>query len=62
LVNGVHRNPRRVHKSLPKAKSLPEAELPRFEREVARPGQQLAALKNTQNLASAGSQGESSGQ
>ena len=62
LVNGVHRNPRSVHKSLPKAKSLPEAELPRFEREVARPGQQLAALKNTQNLASAGSQGESSGQ
>jgi len=62
LVNGVHRNPRSVHKSLPKAKSLPDSELPRFMRTVARPEQQLASLKNTQNLASAAVQGGSSGQ
>jgi murein DD-endopeptidase MepM/ murein hydrolase activator NlpD len=62
LVNGVHRNPRSVHKSLPKAKSLPDSELPRFLRAVARPEQQLASLKNTQNLASAAIQGGSSGQ
>src|SRR6056300_1273821 len=30
LVNGVHQNPRTIHKKLPKAKSLSPKELPRF--------------------------------
>jgi len=30
LVNGVHQNPRTIHKKLPKAKSLSPNELPRF--------------------------------
>jgi murein DD-endopeptidase MepM/ murein hydrolase activator NlpD len=30
LVNGVHQNPRTIHKKLPKAKSLSANELPRF--------------------------------
>jgi murein DD-endopeptidase MepM/ murein hydrolase activator NlpD len=30
LVGGAHRNPRTIHKSLPKAKSLPESEMARF--------------------------------
>ena len=30
LVNGVHRNPRTIHKKLPKAKALPATEMARF--------------------------------
>ena len=51
LVNGVHRNPRQVHKSLPKAKSLPASELPRFRSQVQTPLQQLAALGRDNRLA-----------
>lgn len=47
LVNGVHRNPRTVHKILPKAKSLPDAELERFKDAIKQPIQRLAALKMT---------------
>lgn len=45
LVNGVHRNPRTVHKILPKARSLPDSELAAFKRFIQQPAQQLAALK-----------------
>jgi murein DD-endopeptidase MepM/ murein hydrolase activator NlpD len=45
LVNGVHRNPRTVHKILPKAKSLPDSELELFRAAIQRPVQRLAALK-----------------
>jgi len=51
LVNGVHRNPRTVHKILPKARSLPEAELPRYLAAIRQPTQQLASLRNAQQLA-----------
>ena len=43
LVNGVHRNPRTVHKILPKARSLPEAELPRYLASIRQPTEQLAS-------------------
>ena len=45
LVNGVHRNPRTVHKILPKARSLPESELATFQKAIQQPIRQLAALK-----------------
>jgi murein DD-endopeptidase MepM/ murein hydrolase activator NlpD len=45
LMNGVHRNPRTIHKKLPKAKSLPSAELPRFRQAIAPVVQQLAQLQ-----------------
>jgi murein DD-endopeptidase MepM/ murein hydrolase activator NlpD len=51
LVNGVHRNPRNVHKVLPKAKSLPETELARFQSHIKQPVQQLAALQGNAKLA-----------
>ena len=51
LVNGVHRNPRRVHKILPKARSLSESELPRYFASIRLPTQQLASLRNAQQLA-----------
>ena len=51
LVNGVHRNPRTVHKILPKARSLPETELPRYLAAIRQPTQQLASLRNDQQLA-----------
>ena len=47
LINGVHRNPRTVHKILPKAKSLPNSELERFKDAIKQPVQRLAALKMT---------------
>ncbi len=51
LVNGVHRNPRTVHKVLPKAKSLPDTELARFQSHIKQPVQQLAALQSNAKLA-----------
>ncbi len=46
LMNGVHRNPRTVHKHLPKAKSLAADELPRFRQAIAPVAQQLAQLQD----------------
>lgn len=46
LINGVHRNPRTIHKKLPKAKTLPEAELARFKAAIETPSAQLAALRS----------------
>ena len=51
LVNGVHRNPRTVHKILPKAKSLPATELARFQSAIQQPLQQLALLRQQTRLA-----------
>ena len=51
LVDGVHRNPRSVHKLLPKAKSLPNTELARFGAQIRQPLQQLAAIRQTRTLA-----------
>jgi murein DD-endopeptidase MepM/ murein hydrolase activator NlpD len=51
LVNGVHRNPRTVHKILPKARSLPDEELPRYLASIRQPVQQLASLRNSQQVA-----------
>lgn len=51
LVNGVHRNPRTVHKILPKARSLPEAELPRYLASIRQPTEQLASLRRALQLA-----------
>lgn len=46
LMNGVHRNPRTIHKKLPKAKSLPEHELDRFRLAINHTSAQLAALRS----------------
>jgi murein DD-endopeptidase MepM/ murein hydrolase activator NlpD len=51
LVGGVHRNPRTIHKDLPKAKSLPETEMPRFLVAINGAATQLAALRDDQRLA-----------
>ena len=51
LVNGVHRNPRTVHKILPKARSLSDEELPRYLASIRQPVQQLASLRNSQQVA-----------
>lgn len=51
LVNGVHRNPRTIHKKLPKAKSLNTAELPRFRDAIVDMSSQLATLQVDSRLA-----------
>lgn len=51
LVNGVHRNPRTIHKQLPKAKSLPEEELAQFQLAIQSASSQLAALRTDNRLA-----------
>lgn len=48
LVNGVHRNPRTIHKKLPKADSLASAEMPRFLQQTRSLSMQLASLRQTQ--------------
>ena len=54
LVDGVHRNPRTIHKRLPKAKALAAAEMPRFRAQIASTSQQLAQLRSGTRLALAG--------
>ena len=51
VVNGVHRNPRTIHKQLPKAKALAAAEMPRFRQAIAGASEQLAALQSDDKLA-----------
>ncbi|TCO71894.1 peptidoglycan DD-metalloendopeptidase family protein [Chromatocurvus halotolerans] len=53
LVSGVHRNPRTIHKQLPKAKSLAAAELPEFRATITNAAQQLAQLQSGSRLAMA---------
>ncbi len=48
LVNGVHRNPRTIHKKLPKAKSLAAAEMPRFHQQTSGFQIQLASIQQQQ--------------
>jgi murein DD-endopeptidase MepM/ murein hydrolase activator NlpD len=48
LVNGVHRNPRTIHKKLPKAKSLAAAEIPRFQTQTSSLRMQLASIRQQQ--------------
>ncbi len=48
LVNGVHRNPRTIHKKLPKAKSLAAAEMPRFQDQTRSFQMQLATIRQQQ--------------
>lgn len=55
LMNGVHRNPRTIHKKLPKAKSLPASEMPRFREAINETSTQLAALRTDNQLAMNGS-------
>lgn len=50
LMNGVHRNPRTIHKKLPKAKSLPAAEIPRFQQSINKASTQLAVLRTDNRL------------
>jgi murein DD-endopeptidase MepM/ murein hydrolase activator NlpD len=45
LMNGVHRNPRTIHKKLPKAKSLPSSEMTRFKAAIQVSSDQLASLR-----------------
>lgn len=45
LMNGVHRDPRTIHKKLPKAKSLPAAEMASFQQAIAPVSLQLAQLR-----------------
>ncbi|MEQ8515278.1 MAG: peptidoglycan DD-metalloendopeptidase family protein, partial [Chromatocurvus sp.] len=51
LVSGVHRNPRTIHKQLPKAKSLAAAEMPAFRSSITGAAQQLAQLQSGSRLA-----------
>ena len=51
LVNGVHRNPRTIHKKLPKAKALPASEKARFRDAILGDARQLASLMTQDNLA-----------
>lgn len=45
LVDGVHRNPRTIHRELPKAKSLAAVEMPRFREQITPVMTQLAQLQ-----------------
>jgi murein DD-endopeptidase MepM/ murein hydrolase activator NlpD len=58
LMNGVHRNPRTIHKKLPKAKTLPAAELPRFQQAINEATLQLASLRTENHLALNNAAGE----
>ena len=51
LVNGVHRNPRTIHKQFPKAKSLPASELALFRQNINEASLQLASLQTDKRLA-----------
>ncbi len=48
LLNGVHRNPRTIHKKLPKAKSLSPEEMPRFVAQTQSFQMQLATIRQQQ--------------
>ncbi|MDG2412290.1 MAG: peptidoglycan DD-metalloendopeptidase family protein [Halioglobus sp.] len=51
LVNGVHRNPRKVVKELPKAKQLPSHEMENFQLTVNRANEQLTKLRSGNSVA-----------
>lgn len=60
LVNGVHRNPRTIHKKLPKAKSLAASELERFQKSIDKVATQLAGLHSDNRVAMSESVGADS--
>ena len=51
LMNGVHRNPRTIHKKLPKAKTLAAVELPRFQQAISATSDELNSLRTAKQLA-----------
>ncbi len=51
LLNGIHRNPRTIHKKLPKAKSLASVEMPNFKQAILGASTQLASLQTGNQLA-----------
>ena len=51
LMDGVHRNPRTIHKKLPKAKSLASTEMPLFKQTIGNAFAQLASLQTGYQLA-----------
>ncbi|MEL7044737.1 MAG: peptidoglycan DD-metalloendopeptidase family protein [Pseudomonadota bacterium] len=59
LVDGRHRNPRTIHKSLPKAKALPADEMPRFAEAINHAVTRLAVLREDRRLA-AGTEAQAS--
>lgn len=54
LLNGVHRNPRTIHKKLPKAESLAAIEMPQFRAQTQTFQMQLASLRQQQLVLSGG--------
>ncbi len=48
LLNGVHRNPRTIHRKLPKAKSLAQVKMPRFRDQTRSLNMQLASIRQSQ--------------
>tara|TARA_R110000823_G_scaffold195624_7_gene326975 strand:- start:16463 stop:17788 length:1326 start_codon:yes stop_codon:yes gene_type:complete len=53
LVNGVHRDPRTIHKQLPKAKSLPASEISQFQVAINPISSQLESLYTNNQIAMA---------
>ncbi|MCB1675466.1 MAG: peptidoglycan DD-metalloendopeptidase family protein [Halioglobus sp.] len=51
LLNGVHRDPRKIHKLLPKARTLPAGEMAMFRQAIGEASMQLAALRTDNHLA-----------
>jgi murein DD-endopeptidase MepM/ murein hydrolase activator NlpD len=51
LVNGVHRDPRSIHKMLPKVSTIPAAELVAFRQAVRESSLQLASLRSDNHMA-----------
>lgn len=60
LMNGVHRNPRTIHKKLPKAKSLPKSEMESFRLAIDPTTNQLAALRSETTVAMSDSRTDNS--
>lgn len=59
LMNGVHRDPRKIHKLLPKAKTLPAGEMAMFRQAIGEASMQLAALHSDNQLAMSAAAGAS---
>jgi murein DD-endopeptidase MepM/ murein hydrolase activator NlpD len=57
LMNGVHRNPRTIHKKLPKAKSLASTEMPRFKETIHSASTELASLQDSEQATTTPSTG-----
>jgi len=51
LVNGVHRDPRSIHKMLPKARTIPAAEMTAFRQTIHESSLQLASLRTDNHMA-----------